>query len=251
MAPATFGMAARRTRSSRAAMPPEAMTGTGAPAASASVASRFGTATRPVPTHVGVDHPGGAGGGRAAHQLVRQERQHLSPPVHRHPSVDGVHADQDAVRPPSARSLQGPRIERRGRPENGPPRPRAERGLESRQVAQAAPYLHGNGRHRLHHRADHLGVPGRAVKGAVQVHHVEPPGPALRPATGHGHGVIAEDRRGVGPALHQPDAAATLKVDRRDDDHACAVAPSPASRAKFASSRSPQPWLFSGWNWVP
>ena len=25
----------------------------------------------------------------------------------------------------------------------------------------------------------------------------------------------------------------------------------PASRAKFARSRSPQPWLFSGWNWVP
>src|SRR5262249_61846455 len=48
MAPATLGMTARRTRSSTPPTPPDAITGTGASAASAAVASRFGPP--PVPS---------------------------------------------------------------------------------------------------------------------------------------------------------------------------------------------------------
>ena len=51
----------------------------------------------------------------------------------------------------------------------------------------------------------------------------------------------------VEPALTEPHAPPVAEVDRGNDDHR---APPFTTAAKFSSSRSPQRWLFSGWNWV-
>src|SRR5262249_6574456 len=143
------------------------------------------------------------------------------------------------------------RVERRYGPEHRPARPRVERSLERGQIAEAAAHLDGDGRHRGHYRPDQRGLAGRPVEGSVEIHNVQALGPALRPTPRHRHRIVAEDRGAVGPTLDEPHAPAPLEVDRRDDDHAPAASAPLASRAKFARSRSPQPWLFSGWNWVP
>ena len=94
---------------------------------------------------------------------------------------------------------------------------------------------------------DERGLARLASERPVEVHDVEPLGAELLPAHGHRDRVLGEDGLLVEPALTEPHAPPVAEVDGGNDDHR---APPFTTAAKFSSSRSPQRWLFSGWNWI-
>src|SRR5205807_743040 len=68
---------------------------------------------------------------------------------------------------------------------------------------------------------------------------------ALRGEHARLHGrIVVKEGRARHVALFEPHALAVLQVDRREEDHGVHF-------RKFAISRKPSRWLFSGWNWVP
>src|SRR5262249_45030231 len=88
-----------------------------------------------------------------------------------------------------------------------------------------------------------------AAQRGVEVHEVDPLRALALEATrdvGRVHGV---DRLLVRAALLQAHDAALAQVDRGHDDHAAAREATPVT--KFATSRRPTAWLFSGWNCNP
>ena len=107
---------------------------------------------------------------------------------------------------------------------------------------------------------DVLEVRRRAGARAVEVDDVQRPRAVVDPASWPRR---ADRRRrrsaGVEVAAREPHRLAVEDVDRRQQDHARAAAgrgaaapPQPRTGAtKFASSASPSPEDFSGWNWTP
>ena len=151
-------------------------------------------------------------------------------------------------------------VAERGGADDHPLGPRPQRLADRGEGAQAAAVLHGRlelGRHPPQLAEMLRGPPARAV----EVDDVE----VLRPLVGPGsRGLerrLGVDRLLVEVAEPQPDRAAALDVDRREEDHGlgAALRPSrrgarsgrPQSPAKEPSRASPSGPDFSGWNCTP
>ena len=119
----------------------------------------------------------------------------------------------------------------------------AEPAFDRRHVADAAAELERDvdaGEDAL----DRLRVDRLAGEGAVEIDHMQIR-EALRREGARLRGRVAlEHRRARHVTLFQAHADAVLEIDCRKQDHG-------DQARKFAISRSPSRWLFSGWNWVP
>ena len=80
-------------------------------------------------------------------------------------------------------------------------------------VPDAAPHLHMEAGI-FHHVKDQLGIGRFPHFGAVQVHHVEPPGPLLLKAPGSGHRVLGHHFRSVIVPSEQAHAFSLMQVNR-------------------------------------
>src|SRR6185503_6911713 len=139
------------------------------------------------------------------------------------------------------------------------------RGAEDDAVGAAIAIAHGDLEHAqaaAHLDRDLHGVDdggdgvelGLAGDGGVEVHHVQPPRPLVRPLARDLPGVAAVDRFLLELALLEAHDLATPDVDGGHHDHAGLLAATGADanvRTKLAISRRPTDWLFSGWNCTP
>ena len=141
-----------------------------------------------------------------------------------------------------------------GGAEDHAPDPAIQPGLDGGAVADAAAELHRDG-HRGEDRLDRGGVHRPAGEGAVEVDEMQPFAARALEGEGLGGGVLAEDGGAGHVAAQEPHAAAVLEVDGGVEDHAAGLRGDSDRQGrqvrKFAISRSPVAWLFSGWNWVP
>jgi hypothetical protein len=192
---------------------------------------------------VGVDDGGDPGVLEAAAEVLGRHARGLRPAFDGDAAVLGVDADGDPAGVQPCRLADEVRLAHGRGADDHPGDALGEPALDGAQVADAAPELHRNG-DPAQDRLDGGGVHGPAREGAVKVDDVEPPEALALESLGLGCRVVVEDG-GLGHvALDEADAAAFLEVDRREQDHG-------RHRRKFAMSRRPRVWLFSGWNCVP
>ena len=226
MAPATFGMAASRTRSSTPRDPPRRDDGHGGPRRQRRRGLEVRAPAGPVPAHVGVDGTGRARGRRAADQLQRRERQHVGPPAHGHPAVDRVHPDEDPSRPPPARGLRA-RPARAPRPSRARPSGRRSPSAASRAVRSRSPPPTWTGTAGIAStiariRAAWRGAPSNAPSRSTTWSRPAPRSAHRRAiATGSSPKTVALSARPSTSRTQRP----ALEVDRGDDDHARAASP--------------------------
>src|SRR5262249_46531841 len=113
--------------------------------------------------------------------------------------------------------------------------------------ADAATHLDGDP-HGAHHARDRRAL-RRAAHRRVEIDEGDPPGAVALEAARDLRGIEAVHRLLLRAPLVQAHHAALAQVDRGNDDHAALREATPAT--KFATSRRPTAWLFSGWNCNP
>src|SRR5262245_33663873 len=187
---------------------------------------------------VGVDDGGNAEIRLAPRQLDGRKRQRAGPTLNRDRTVARVDADGDATGEGPAGLADGIGIMRGSRAENDPGHARLEPAGESCEVADAAAELDRNGDRRKDRR-NGVAVDRPPRYGAVEVDDMEPGEALVGKDPGLGSGHLRVNGRSSHLAAAQADAAPILEVYGREQDHG-------RQRRKFASSRSPKAWLFSG-----
>ena len=172
-----------------------------------------------VAADVGVDQAGDAGVGEAAGELERIVRGGLRPALDRDAAVARVEADHDVAGEARAGAGDEIRLAHRLGADDGPGDAGLEIGGDRVAVADAAADLQRQVGILARDRADHLGMPGGAGEGAVEVDQVQAPGTGRAPAAGGRDRVVGEHRVILHAPLAQAHAAPALQVDGGDHQH--------------------------------
>ncbi len=174
------------------------------------------------------------------------EFAHFLPAAYSHEAVPGIQPHHDPFRAETRDRLSGePRIGQHRGAQDHPAHSERQNALNVLQAADAAAKLH---RGAALHRPDdtfHSGEVFRlALESAVQVNHVDKPGPGPGETLGRNGGIIEIFGALALFTLAQPHRAPVHQVDGGQDSHRHGQ--SSHISAKFFSIRRPASWLFSG-----
>jgi hypothetical protein len=184
-----------------------------------SQAVEIGSLHHAVLADVSADNGGERPGLTPLREIKGRHVRDFQPTIRDHSAVLRIEPQDDLTGKATAKDLEPSRVFQGARANNDPSHaPRQGLGDVLR-GAQTTAELTGTSRRRGDDPANTVAIDRPTFFRSVEINEMQPGSAALDPATGHGSGVVAEDRFLRIVALPQTNAATASQVDGREDEH--------------------------------